>query len=96
MLEEAADHIDGVRSGEFTLDAFAEAYCLKPTVSGMNEYPAWICAECGDAHGARGRESTWHMGHCDWCGRSDIPITEPRDYGYPAAPQKPRKAANER
>lgn len=30
LAEEVAAHIDGVRSGEFTLEQFAEHYCLAP------------------------------------------------------------------
>ena len=51
-----------------------------------NTYPAWICHDCGSAYGrprATG-SSTFHSGDaCGWCGRDDVIVTEPRDYGYP-------------
>ena len=49
------------------------------------DYPAWICHDCGNRHGtSRGGESTFHVGSaCGWCGRTDVPVTQPRDYGHP-------------
>jgi hypothetical protein len=56
------------------------------------EYPQWICHVCGEAYGAwykRGTYigppyhcSTYHNGTCDLCGDTDVPVTEPRDYGH--------------
>jgi len=52
-------------------------------------YPAWICAGCGKEHGRiiPGHLSTFHEPDgtygCGWCGRKDVPLTEPRDYGHP-------------
>lgn len=53
----------------------------------MGEYPAWICHGCGIKHGRlRDGCATYHIGsECGWCGRSDEPVTEPRDWGYPKA-----------
>lgn len=50
-------------------------------------YPAWICHDCGLAHGSVIPDcATYHMGDaCGWCGRTDQPVTEPRDWGYPRA-----------
>ena len=46
------------------------------------EYPAWVCSDCGDAHGRREcRMATFHVGTCCICGREDM-VTEPRDYGH--------------
>lgn len=56
-------------------------------------YPRWICAECGEKHGNPMPENhlaTWHLpggdDHCGWCKRIDVPLTEPRDFGYPKDP----------
>jgi hypothetical protein len=59
----------------------------------IDEYPAWICAECGRKHGKREPMcATYHDGNpndlwdkCGWCG-SRKTLTEPRDYGYPKPP----------
>jgi hypothetical protein len=53
-------------------------------------YPAWICHGCGVEHGRviEGHMASYHEPDgsygCGWCGRKDVPLTEPRDYGYPA------------
>lgn len=57
----------------------------------VSVYPEWICDECGVKHGtapSASHVSTYHIGTdanhtCGWCGRSDVPLTEPRDYGWP-------------
>ena len=53
-------------------------------------YPAWICNLCGPRFGRMpaGHISTWHFDTCGWCGGSGQPCTEPRDYGYPKAPER--------
>jgi hypothetical protein len=53
----------------------------------MKNYPEWICADCGRKHGrVDDGIATFHTGDaCGWCGRDDVPVTEPRDYGYPKA-----------
>jgi hypothetical protein len=51
------------------------------------EYPAWICGDCGDQIGRRNPvNATWSMGECGWCASVDVPVTEPRDYGWPPMP----------
>lgn len=48
----------------------------------INDYPAWICADCGKKHGRRpegNRYATWHMGTCGICGEA-VAVTEPRDF----------------
>lgn len=46
------------------------------------EYPAWICGDCGQAHGRRPAGiCTFHVGTCDICDREEM-VTEPRDYGH--------------
>jgi hypothetical protein len=48
------------------------------------DYPAWVCADCGEKHGRRPigtGGATWHPDTCDLCGRHDL-VTEPRDYGH--------------
>lgn len=54
----------------------------------MPERPAWICADCGAKHGSRTpKDATWHIGSpCGWCGTTSAAVTEPRDYGWPPAP----------
>jgi hypothetical protein len=59
------------------------------------KYPPWICERCGKKYGAHLRESTWHIpdktNHadvCGWCNTDNEPLTEPRDYGYPACPDE--------
>jgi hypothetical protein len=51
----------------------------------------WVCNDCGVKYGrwyqpgARAPEisySTYHLDICDVCGTSDVPVTEPRDFGY--------------
>lgn len=58
---------------------------------GMDQYPQWICEECGMRHGHKdpGDGTTWHFSDpedpddtCGWCGERR-PLTEPRDFGYP-------------
>jgi hypothetical protein len=48
------------------------------------DYPAWICIQCGIEHRRNSVNgfATYHMGKCDICGRDDVPVTEPRDYGH--------------
>lgn len=51
----------------------------------VDEYPAWICADCGRKYGrvVPGHVMTWHDGdRCGWCGEKK-PTTEPRDFRYP-------------
>lgn len=55
-----------------------------------NKYPAWICQDCGSKYGRwpKGHLGTFHIGsQCGWCGRTDVPVTEPRDYSYPPLPE---------
>lgn len=54
-----------------------------------DDYPAWICADCGRKHGVQPSHhvATYHVGDpCGWCGRDDAPVTEPRDFLYPPQP----------
>jgi DNA-directed RNA polymerase subunit RPC12/RpoP len=56
----------------------------------MSEIGAWICAPCGKRLGRTSGAphiSTWHIGHCDYCGAKDVPVTQPRDFGYPKLPE---------
>jgi hypothetical protein len=56
------------------------------------DYPNFVCHECGTKHGSwyfdgkykgpKHHSATYHMGTCDACGKEDIPVTEPRDYGH--------------
>ena len=55
-------------------------------------YPPWICLECGRQHGRiiEGHIATFHEPEagekCGWCASTKLPLTEPRDYGYPPRP----------
>lgn len=52
-------------------------------------YPAWVCEPCGRKYAeAQGTKiiqvQTYHTGDsCGVCRRDDVPVTEPRDWGYP-------------
>lgn len=59
-----------------------------------NNYPSWICSPCGRKYGKRlPWLATYHTGDtCGWCNATDVPVTEPRDFGYPEPPKdKTRK-----
>lgn len=55
------------------------------------EYPTWICFPCGEQFGRRIPScATWHEGDaCGWCASESVPVTQPRDFGYPNAPGVP-------
>jgi len=37
----------------------------------------------------RAARATFHVGSaCGWCGRTDVPVTQPRDYGHPPVGEK--------
>lgn len=54
------------------------------------DYPGWICTDCGEKYGrARGTTATVHVGSpCGWCGRDDVPVSDPRGWSYPKWRQK--------
>jgi len=64
-----------------------------PKRTKLDEYPAWVCADCGKKHGHMAiLISTYHVGsQCGWCGRMDVPVTEPRDWGYPTSPMDKKR-----
>lgn len=46
------------------------------------DYPAWVCATCGERHGRRPVGcATWHPDTCGICHEVDM-VTEPRDFGH--------------
>lgn len=55
-------------------------------------YPAWICGHCGIKYGGwystgtytgpSAHCATYHQGKCGICKESDVPVTEPRDFGH--------------
>jgi hypothetical protein len=55
-------------------------------------YPAWVCNNCGVKYGAwyqggsysgpKNHCSTNHYGTCGVCGKTNVSVTEPRDYGH--------------
>lgn len=60
----------------------------------MNSDGTWICLPCGNRYGRNPSVthiSSWHIGHCDYCGAKDLPVTEPRDFGYPTPPEVPNE-----
>jgi len=60
-----------------------------------DDYPQWICSPCGHTHGPeRPLLASYRVGGpCGWCGAEDVPVTEPRDFGYPDAPWAVREIA---
>jgi hypothetical protein len=47
------------------------------------EYPQWVCSDCGNKHGNKKCViATWHIGSCDVCGKEQVKVTEPRDFGH--------------
>ena len=52
----------------------------------------WVCTDCGTKYGKwyqggkySGPEhhcATYHYNSCDVCGANNVPVTEPRDFGY--------------
>lgn len=56
------------------------------------DYPDFICDHCGQMYGNwyqfgvySGPEhhcATYHYADCDLCKRKNVPVTEPRDFGY--------------
>jgi hypothetical protein len=49
----------------------------------IEEYPDWVCADCGKRFGNRKDSgiATWHINECGICGMYK-PVTEPRDFGH--------------
>lgn len=46
------------------------------------EYPIWVCDDCGRKHGHKEpRRATWHEDLCGVCGETKM-VTEPRDFGH--------------
>ena len=55
-------------------------------------YPTWICHPCGVQYGSWYKDgeyqgpknhcSTMHYDTCGVCGKADVVVTEPRDYGH--------------
>jgi hypothetical protein len=49
-----------------------------------DDYPQWVCADCGiewGKHAPATMRATWHEDICGICGRSKT-CTEPRDFGH--------------
>lgn len=61
-------------------------------------YPHWICDSCGQKYGNWYNKGTYtgpsswyatfHVGTCEVCETTDVPVTEPRDYGGLKRPLK--------
>lgn len=54
--------------------------------SSVEDYPDWICKNCGELYGKRPTGNpygaTWHIDTCGICHKSDVECTEPRDFGH--------------
>lgn len=51
----------------------------------MTDYPQWICLDCGEKHGRNPHPThamTVHPDTCGICGATNVPCTEPRDFGH--------------
>lgn len=56
------------------------------------EYPQWVCRDCGESYGTWYKRGTYvgpphhcatmHKGTCNLCGKTNLIVTEPRDYGH--------------
>lgn len=65
---------------------------MKNKKQSSNLAPRWVCIACGTKWGlwwVNGVYSgpthhcaTYHEGTCDVCNKPNLPVTEPRDYGY--------------
>lgn len=62
-------------------------------LTAQKAYPAWICDKCGFMFGRvlKDHVATYHQpdpndphDQCGWCFGRHKPLTEPRDFGYPA------------
>jgi len=51
----------------------------------------WVCDTCGITYGRwyqpgaiapKSHCATYHIGTCDMCDATEIPVTEPRDFGH--------------
>jgi hypothetical protein len=52
----------------------------------------WVCNDCGTKYGywfengeyvgPKHHCATYHKGECDLCGKTEVLVTEPRDFGY--------------
>ena len=61
-------------------------------MSRSKPYPAWVCNDCGEKYGTwyqggvytgpKNHCSTNHYGTCNVCGKTNVSVTEPRDYGH--------------
>lgn len=51
----------------------------------LKQYPKWVCDPCGKNASTKGQSmtSTFHIGICEVCDQTNVPVTEPRDYFYP-------------
>lgn len=60
----------------------------------MSLYPDWVCRDCGRIHGKRvyrDHIATFHVGVCHLCHKSNVEVSEPRDFGHLHWPLKKRK-----
>ena len=62
----------------------------KPTNN--KPFVAWVCNTCGikygkwyqsgEYYGPKHHCASYHYNSCDVCGANNVPVTEPRDFGY--------------
>ena len=72
----------------------------KKQLSSLN--PRWVCIACGTKwglwwvngvySGPAPHFATYHEGTCDVCNKTNLPVTEPRDYGYLDISSKSKEA----
>jgi len=72
----------------------------KKQLSNLN--PKWVCIACGKKwglwwvngvySGPTPHFATYHEGTCDVCSKTNLPVTEPRDYGYLDTSSKSKEA----
>ena len=65
---------------------------MKNKKQSSNLSPRWVCIECGTKwglwwvngvySGPTPHYATYHEGTCDVCNKPNLPVTEPRDFGY--------------
>lgn len=47
------------------------------------EEPKWTCYPCGLKYGSfKAGQARWHQDTCGACGKKDVAVTEPLNFGY--------------
>lgn len=56
----------------------------------------WICGQCSERGKYLKMSSTWHDGHCHFCGRDNVGVTSSEDFFLPGRPGKGHIVVNPR